>query len=92
MSYKIQKYTFDQAKKLGVDVKPSKIKNKKIDVIKQGIVIASIGDKNYKDFPSYIQEKGLSYANERRRLYKIRHNKTRKVVGSNSYYADKLLW
>lgn len=85
MSYKIQKYTFDQAKKLGVEVKPSKLKNKKIDVFKGNKKIASIGDLRYSDFATTGNI-------ERRRLYKIRHNNTRKKIGSNSYYADKLLW
>jgi hypothetical protein len=85
MSYKIQKYTFDQAKKLGVEVKPSKLKNKKIDVFKGNKKIASIGDTRYGDFATTGDI-------ERRRLYKIRHNKTRKKVGSKSYYTDKLLW
>jgi hypothetical protein len=56
--YKIKDYSYKKAKELGVEIKPSKIKNKKIDVIKQGKIIASIGDKNYKDYPTYIQDKG----------------------------------
>jgi hypothetical protein len=87
--YKIKDYSYKKAKQLGVEIKPSKIKNKKIDVIKQGKVIASIGDKNYKDYPTYIQEKGLSYANERRRLYNIRHKNNKGIVGK---YAKEILW
>lgn len=92
MSYKITNYTKQQANKLNVIVKPSTKKNKKIDVIKNGNVIASIGDINYNDYPTWINKKGLDYANERRKLYKIRHNKDRKKKNSSGYYADKLLW
>jgi hypothetical protein len=39
-----------------------------------------------------MKTKGKAYADERRRLYKIRHSKDRNVKGSDGYYADKLLW
>lgn len=92
MPYKIKPYTKAQARKLGVQVKPSKVKGKKIDVFKNGKKIVSVGAIGYNDYPTYIQKKGKKYADERRRLYKIRHNKDRKIRGSAGYYADKLLW
>ena len=90
--YQISNYTKDQAKKLNVIVKPSTKKDKKIDVIKNNVVIASIGAKGYADYPTYIKSHGLDYANNRKKLYKLRHEKDRHVVNSNGYYADKLLW
>ena len=36
MAYRIKNYTKQQAKKFGVQVRPSKVKGKKIDVIKDG--------------------------------------------------------
>ena len=92
MAYRIKEYTKRQAKKLGVQVKPSKVKGKKIDVFKIGKKVASVGAIGYNDYPTYMQKKGKKYADERRRLYKIRHNKDLKVRGSAGYYADKLLW
>jgi hypothetical protein len=92
MPYKIKRHTYTQAKKLGVVVKPSKVKGKKIDVFKKGKKVASVGAIGYDDYPTYIQKKGKKYANERRRLYKIRHQKNRNKRGTPSYYADKLLW
>ena len=92
MGYNITKYTKDQAKKLGVVVKVSKVKGKKIDVFKDGKKIASVGALGYSDYPTYTKTKGKVYADERRRLYKIRHSKDRNVKGSDGYYADKLLW
>lgn len=93
MPYSITPYTKNQAKKLGVIVKPSKVKGKKIDVFnKKGDKLASVGAIGYSDFPTYKKNKGLEYAKERRRLYKKRHEKTRKKKGTPSYYADNLLW
>lgn len=92
MSYKILPYTFKQAKSIGVDVKPSTKKGKKIDVYKDGKLIASVGAIGYMDYPSHLAEKGKEYADERKRLYKIRHRKDIADVGSNGWYADKLLW
>ena len=108
MKYSIKKYTYKKAKKLGVIVKPSTNKTKKIDVYKNNksnknksnksknsknlLKIASIGANGMNDYPTYIQKKGLKYAKTRRHLYKIRHNKDRKQKGTPGWYADKLLW
>ena len=53
--YKIKKYSFDQAKKLNVEIRPSKHKNKKIDVYKDNLFLFSIGDIRYNDFPTYLE-------------------------------------
>jgi hypothetical protein len=92
MTYKISTHTKTQARKLGVQVKPSKLKGKKIDVFKDGKKVASVGAIGYGDYPTFKRTKGKKYADERRRLYKIRHNKNRNKRGTPSYYADKLLW
>ena len=39
-----------------------------------------------------LAEQKKKYADERRRLYKIRHKNDRNKRGTNGYYADKLLW
>ena len=51
-----------------------------------------MGAIGYDDYPTHTMKRGKKYADERRRLYKIRHKKDRKVKGSPGYYADKLLW
>jgi hypothetical protein len=89
-NYKISRYSFERAKKLRVQIKPSQNKNKKIDVFKNNIKIASIGAKGYADYPTWIKLKGKEYANVRRRLYKKRHSLDRK--SGNGYWADKILW
>ena len=90
--YDIKAYTKARAKLLGVQVKPSSNPKKKIDVYKNNEKIASIGAISYGDFPTYLQTKGKAYAESRKRLYKIRHEKDRKIQGSAGWYADKLLW
>lgn len=90
--YKITKYSFQRAKEHGLTLKPSENKKKKIDVFKNGIKISSIGSINYKDYPNYIIEKGIDYANVRRKLYRIRHAKDIKIKDSNGYFANLILW
>ena len=90
--YEIKEYSKIKAKQLGVQIKPSTRKDKKIDVFKNEKKVASIGAKGYKDFPTYKKEKGLAFAEERRRLYKERHEKDRHKKGSAGFYADKILW
>lgn len=97
MAYKITPYTKSQAKRLGVTVKPSKTKGKKIDVFKNGVKVASVGAIGYNDYPTFmhLEKKGKvpkGTANSRRKNYKLRHQSNRNVKGSNGYYADKLLW
>ncbi len=92
MPYKITAYTKRQAKKLGVEVKLSKTKGKKIDVFKKGKKVASVGAIGYGDYPTYLRTKGKKFADERRRMYKIRHRNNRNKINTNGYYADKLLW
>ena len=95
--YKIKQYTFDQAKKHGYTVKVSTNKKKKIDVYKDNVKIASIGDLRYKDYPTYLEERGLTsegltFANVRRSLYHNRHKKDIEIKGSPGYLSSILLW
>lgn len=92
MNYNIKPYTQKQAKKIGVVIKPSKNPDKKLDVYRDNDFIASIGAKGMSDFPSYIQSHGLEYANERRKLYKKRHQKDRLKRWTPSWLSDNLLW
>ena len=97
MPYKITEYTKLMAKELGVTVKLSKLKGKKIDVFKDGKKIASIGAIGYNDFPTLLEKEKLGKvekgaADRRRKLYKISHESDRHKLGTPGYYADKLLW
>ena len=88
--YHITKYSYDQAKKLNVEIKPSSNKKKKIDVFKNDKKIASIGAIGYDDFPNFVIKKGLEYANQKKKLYKLRHKKD--LNSKNGFYANKILW
>ena len=92
LHYEIKQYSIDQAKKNGYTVKVSTNKKKKLDVYKNGIKICSIGDLLYKDYPTYIQEKGVDYAKVRRQLYHNRHKKDIEIKGSPGYLSSILLW
>lgn len=97
MPYKILPYHRKQAQKLGVDIKPSSNPKKKIDVFKKGNKVASIGASGYGDYAVFLgkEKRGLlpsGYADMRRKAYKSRHRKDRAMLGSNGYYADKILW
>jgi hypothetical protein len=90
--YRIEQGTYNKAKQLGVEVRPSHRKDKKIDVIKNDKVIASVGALGMKDYWKYLAEDGQKVANQRRALYKMRHEKDRHIYMSNGWWADALLW
>ena len=43
------------------------------------------------DYPSYIETEGKKYADERRRLYHLRHSKDN-IKGTKGWYALNILW
>jgi hypothetical protein len=91
--YEISQYSKDRAKELGIKIKPSTHKGKKIDVFDyNGNYLVSIGSISYKDYGIYLKERGQKYADEKARLYKIRHAKDLKKIGSAGYYANLILW
>ena len=90
--YEIKPVQRKNARRIGVTIKPSTIKGKKIDVFKDGKKIASVGALGYGDYATFLKEKGREFADKRRRLYKIRHEKNRKKIATNSYFADQILW
>ncbi len=89
--YNIKDYSFKQADKLGVQIRPSSNKKKKIDVFKNGQKLAEIGAIGYGDYPTYL-ESDKKLAKVKRSGYKARMEKNRNIKGSTGYFADKLLW
>ena len=85
--YVIEPYTQRQASRMGLTVKSSHDKNKKIDVFKNGNKIAAVGDVRYKDYTKYLKE-DKALAEERRKLYHDRHNGNT----LRERLARKLLW
>ena len=98
MDYKIQPRQFKIAKKLGVEIKPSK--NKKIDIYKDDIKVASIGGRRkdktfYNDYATYITILGKAKADLKKKNYLARHAKEPKEKDgkkTNSFYAKAILW
>ena len=98
MEYKIQARQFKIAKKLGVEIKPSK--KKKIDIYKDDIKIASIGGRRpdttfYNDYATYITILGKAKADLKKKNYLARHAKEPKEKDgkkTNSFYAKAILW
>lgn len=91
--YNITDYSYKQADKLGVYIAPATNKKFKIDIFDRDYqYITSIGSKSYSDYPTYILSHGKEYADERRRLYKLRHSKDRDIEFSRGWFADKILW
>lgn len=88
--YSITPWTHKQARKLGLEVKPSRREGKKIDVYRDGRRIGSVGAKGYGDYGVYLKEEGKEYADERRRLYHKRHTEGKK--DSKAWLAWNLLW
>lgn len=86
--YTITEHTYQKARQMGYTVKPSQSKGKKVDVFKNGNFIHSIGALGYKDYGQYLKEKGQKYADERRRLYHLRH--TGNTIGE--VLSKNLLW
>lgn len=85
------------AKSLGVTIRSSSNPSKKLDVFKHGFLIAQIGDINYPDYATYLQEerKGTipkGTAEKRKSLYNVRHASNWVIVGTPGYYAKKILW
>jgi hypothetical protein len=94
--FQISDYHRRKARSLSVNINYSKSPGKKLDVFKDGKKVASIGNRKYWDFMSYKKAEQYGqfpegYANERRRLYKIRHKKNNKP-GTPGYYALNILW
>ena len=92
--YKIQPYTLERAKELGLNVQSSSSKTYKIEVYDgtTGEFLFYGGDSNYSDYPNYILSHGKAFADERRRLYYKRHHKEISQVGSRGSIIAYLLW
>ena len=87
--YKINTKQKEIADKLGLKIFPSIKKDKKIDVYKNEKYVTSIGAKGYDDYYSHLKTHDKVYANERRRLYLIRHKDN---VGDAGMLSKRLLW
>ena len=91
--YNISPYSYKSAERLELNIKPSKYKNKKIDVYDRNHkYLCSIGDSRYKDYPTYYSMYGKEYAEKRRDLYFIRHKNDMNVYGTPGFFSAHILW
>jgi len=91
MSYKILPQQRTAARKLGVTIKPSEVKGKKIAVFKGKDKVADIGATGYGDYWTYYQSDRY-LARSKRESYQARHNGEQNKIGSPGYYAWYILW
>lgn len=87
--YKINAKQKEIANKLGLKIFPSIKKDKKLDVYKNGKFITSIGAKGYDDYYSHLKNNDKIFADERKRLYLLRHKDN---VGDAGKLSKYLLW
>ena len=88
--YEIKQYSFKKADELSLNIKASTRKGYKIDVYKGEDYLTSIGDINYKDYPTYVLENGKEYAEKRKRMYHLRHKKDLKHF--RGFLSMYILW
>ena len=94
--YKITQYTIDRMdelnKKLNTDeysIRPSADPKKKIDVLLRNDVIASVGDPSLPDYPTYIEERGIEFANKRRDAF---YNRFRRLPDIKDGKITPMFW
>jgi hypothetical protein len=92
MTYQITSRQRSNAKRIGVKIKPSTVKGKKVDVFKGDKKVASIGALGMKDFDLWKKSEGIEKAKARQKAFKSRFQKQRTKVGTPAYYADQILW
>jgi len=91
MTYKIKNYHKQNAKDLGVSIKPSQAKGKKIEV-KTEKGLRQIGAKGYQDYQLYKQKEGNEVANMKRDAYRARHKCHNAKRYTAQHLACEILW
>lgn len=89
--YSITERSKKIAKENNLTIKPSKDGKHKIDVFdKSNNFISSVGGLGYKDYPTYLEEKGKTIADKRKKLYRIRHKKD--LNTTRGKLSNLILW
>lgn len=93
MPYNITSYTKQRANELGLKVSKSDNPKYKIKVSdSSGKFLFNGGDANYSDYSTYLRTHGKEYADERRRLYRARHQKEINKPNTRGSIVAQLLW
>lgn len=91
--YRITSHTRKQAKRYKVVVKRSKRQGRKIDVFRNGKMVASgLGALGYTDYGTLLSKGKKEEALRRRRAYRKRHAKSATKMGSRGWWSYHLLW
>ena len=100
--YVITQYSLEKIQELNqklntsdFSIKISEDPSKKIDVFLRNKKIASIGDINLLDYPSFIQERGIDYANKRRDAFYSRFKRLPDIKDGEitpMFWSRYLLW
>ena len=92
MTYLITNYHKNNAKDLGVSIKRSNAKGKKIEVVLPDKKIKQIGAKGYEDYQLYKKKEGNQVANEKRDAYRARHKCHNAKRFTAQHLACEILW
>ena len=100
--YVITQYSLDKIQELNqklntsdFSIKLSEDPSKKIDVFLKEKKLASIGDRALGDYPTYIEEKGLEFANKRREAFNSRFRRLPDIKDgaiTPMFWSRWLLW
>jgi hypothetical protein len=92
--YRIKPYSYERADLFGVKIYPSENPKYKIEMYdaRTGVFLGYGGSSRYSDYPTYLETHGKEYAENRRRLYWIRHEKDASKVGSKGWLVANILW
>lgn len=100
--YTIKQYSMDRIQELNnklntsdFSIKLSEDPSKKIDVFLREKKLASIGDINLGDYPTYIEEKGMEFANKRRTAFYSRFKRLPDIKNGKitpMFWSRWLLW
>ena len=101
-TYTIKQYSMDRIQELNsklntsdFSIKLSEDPSKKIDVFLRDKIIASIGDINLLDFPSFVEERGIEFANKRRDAFYSRFKRLPDIKDGKitpMFWTRFLLW
>ena len=100
--YTITQYSRDKIQELNskldtsdLSIKLSEDPSKKIDVFLKEKKLASIGDRALGDYPTYIEEKGMEFANKRREAFYSRFKRLPDIKDGKIqtiWWSRFLLW
>ena len=100
--YVITQYSLEKIQELNqklntsdFSIKLSKDPNKKLDVYLREKKIATIGNRAMGDFPTFIEERGIEYANKRRDAYYNRFKRLPDIQDGKitpMFWSRWLLW